>query len=63
MNGMAYRFSFALEARGDEPPELPQQHRRGQEQPAVGGDLDPQGQAVQRAGDVERRSGGGEIWQ
>ena len=42
------------EPRGDEPPELPQDDRRGQDEAAEGGDLDPQRQAVQRPGDVER---------
>ena len=41
------------QARGDEAPHLPEDHRRGQDQPAEGRHLDAQREAVERAGDVE----------
>ena len=49
MKGMAYRFSLGFNPGVMNRQSSHKQHRRGQEQPSVGGDLDPKGQAVQRA--------------
>src|SRR4051812_30083347 len=40
-----------VQARGDETPQLPEQHRRGEEDGQVAGDFQPGGEALERVGD------------
>ena len=54
---MAYRLSWSVQARRDEAPELPQHHRHGQADADVGGDLDPEEEALERVGEQELSAG------
>ena len=53
MNGTAYFFSLRVQPRRDEAPQLPQPHRQRQDDAAVGRDLQPGDEGVERAGEDE----------